>query len=227
MKKSLTKLSALILAASSLITISGCSDKTEESKVAVTGFMDAICQLDFKSASSYVDSEDFLADIPFENLDGAKDLFMKELGDEVAAYSDTFTPVADTLLGKITGSMSYEITSSEKTEDGYLHKITLNSIDFDQVGEMDFLSELDFEALGTELINELLTNGTISLTSSEEEVMPALMTGLRDKLLPIIEEGLDAMGTTTSELELLVAETDGTWKIVNEKSTFENFDGLF
>lgn len=201
-------------------------DGAKESKKVAEEFMAACIAFDLKKMVDYVGEDD--SDLPFKDLADAKKTLIDELGEDESMkdFAEEFEGIIDSMFKSMTDAMSYEIEEGKKvvTNNGekYVYPVTLNLIaeDTDVDTQFEELMEdsMSEEAM-QELALELLEEGKITESSSEEEIMKAVF----DAILPKMEEAVEKLEweTTSTEGEIVVVEKDGKWVIDVEESTFE------
>ena len=230
----LKKLLCMLLAAMMIFALTACGDKASDEKDAknkttvekdpeaevnkvAADFMDSFCKLDFKSASDLMEEVD--KDLPFQNLDDLKTISlnqMVEASPELEPYKDSFTGIFDLVFGAITDSMNYTIDETQIDGDSATVKISFEMIEADALSSIDF-DDIDFDA--ESYVKELLADGTLSASSSQEDVINALMPKMIEIMSTSIEEKMKNIGTQSDELELKLKKEDGKWIILNTEDT--------
>ena len=98
-------------------------DDNEAVEEVVTNYMDALCDLDLKEASSYLNDE---VELPFETEDDFVDVVIEEAlksNDMFAGLEEEFKPLVTLMRDSIKDSLDYEITDSEVDGDKATVKI--------------------------------------------------------------------------------------------------------
>lgn len=177
----------------------GCTD----ADATVTGFMDAMCALDFAKAETYMDGE---LDIPYDNITDAKSQIsdgLKALSPELGDSLDDNLGMMEDIAKAYSETMSYKIVEATESGDKYVYTMEITAADMQQVsGAGD--SDID------------------DFTSSLEE---GDFGGALDKVFEgygeeYIEEIKNAP-KKTSEFQLMVRQLDGKWVIDSGNSQLD------
>ena len=225
MKKLLSILLTFVL----MFTLAACSilgntkDNTKDVEKTVTSFLDAFTNLELDGIEEYfVDGNKLPEAITEFDVDSVLEEMTASMSEELSAYAADFESIIIDMINKMKEKLSYEIKSIERADKGneYIVSFDLTTPDVDNV---------DFEAIITEKMNETVMNdmimkmfeeGTISETTSQEEMMDLIMS----EVLPVIRDTVTTIDydVTTEEKELIVIESeDGKWLIDAERSDLD------
>ncbi len=219
MKRILT----MMLAIACLFSLTACGGLAEEdAREVAEKFMDAWTEMDFDEMKKYVDDEDELPErfSKFEGLDAKKAEIMDTLPAQFADYKESMGKIVDKILDKFLSTVEYEIKESKETEDGYEFTVEITSVDEDaDIGETfkeQLSGSMDPETLNG-LVSKLMQEGKITASSTQKEVMDAIMPDF----LKIMEDAIDdfEVETDTKEYTLVVYETEEGDVLVNAKKS--------
>ena len=164
-------------------------------------------------ARTYIQSS-----IPEEIRDFDVDSIMETLPAEFEPYADDFEDLINSMLDKFSEMFSYEITEVTPDENNYIVTVKIKYPDFENSNfEAIFNEMLTGEDYQT-LISELLGSGEIDLTSTQEEVIDALLP----RIISMLQTAVDNLEITAIETEgyLAVTNVNGRWLIDASLSEF-------
>lgn len=191
-------------------------DGEEAATEAMEGFLDAICDLDFEAAEKFYDGE-----IPAElksslgDLDTLVEEAMKEMPAEFGDYKKDFEDVLNVIVDKAKESISYEIKNVDGEGEEYKFTVEMAYPDENFDGEKAFTDAFgDVEEKTMELVTKLAEEGKITETSTEEDLMKAIIPELINLLKDAVKDV--KIDTVTEEAEFTVVLKDGEW-LVSEK----------
>ena len=212
MKKILSVLLAMMMVLTMLV---GCQTQPvqnddEQARQVVENYLEALTSFKFKEAASYTNDPDALmADAPYESTQDAMDKIIETLPEEFQAYKTDVIAFGEALFENLQEKMSYQILNVEKDGETYLASIEITSIDFDNFDSTTLMNNMMQNINVEELLTELLENGSITETMSEEEMMDVLFPALFQKMA---EAAIELpVETTTEKEEFSVIQMDGTW----------------
>lgn len=191
----------------------------EEATAVVEDFMDALMDLDAKKAAKYIDDEDAIPEEFSQYSDALDDVLegmMSGLPAEVEAYRDDIESrmkgFMDKVVAKAKDVMDYEITDVEKDGDNYVFTVSLTAAD----DASDPFADLDIETFLAEKATEWYEDGTITDSSTEEDLFELMIPAMFDYM----EEALDdvELETTTNSTELVVVPDGNDWIISADES---------
>jgi len=93
--------------------------------------------------------------------------------------------------------------------------------DFDEVNKSfeDTLKSSVSNQKMNELITKLFTNGTITASSSQQEILDAVMPEVINLMIESVDDF--KVDTETEEKELTISKIDGEWLINTKKSNID------
>ena len=196
-------------------------DGEEEAEKVVESFMDGFCEFDIKEMSKYcVDGDAFTENIGYEDFKQELiDRMSKEFSPELAVQLE---PLFEGMVDIVSKTIEYKITDIEKDGDDYVVTVEYSSIDFEELSNYsnEAFSGENSTKMGEELAQELIDNGTITESSTQEEVVEALIAGMTDKVLNDLEGAIDDFEKVEKTVEITVVEDDGEWLIDEDSVTF-------
>ncbi len=232
--KKLKVLSITLLAVILSMSLASCTlleavinTNAEDSKAAVTGFLDAFSKMEIKNASAFLENSE-ADDIPFDNLDDAKKQLLEELSSgssEMAPYVDKLSPLLDLMFNKMLGGMKYTIADEPSVEGGvYTYTVDFTSYDFTELGNVisKALQNVDYSKIGTDLAN----SGTITATTSTEDAMNIIFDAVVAECEGVIEDTFKDINPETVAVKFAVEKIDGKW-LITDDSDLDAFDNIF
>lgn len=213
MKKFLSVILSLIM----LVSLVACLPQSDEAKAkaAVNDFLGAITTFNLDEAENYVSDPSV---IPEEIRGFDVDSIMETLPAEFEPYADDFEDLINSMIDKFSEMFSYEITEVTPDENNYIVTVKIKYPDFENSNFEAIVDEMltgeDYQAL----ISELLGSGEIDLTSTQEEVIDALLP----RLISMLQTAVDNLEITAIETEgyLAVTNVNGRWLIDASLSEF-------
>ncbi len=208
-----------------VLSFAACNNDAKESEVkeepkndvvaeeTAKDFMDALNEFDVdKMADCCADPDAFKDMLGFDDVKDAVFEGMAEAGVD-GEMAEMMAPFADGVIDIMKNRIDYEVVSVKEDGDDYIVTVEYSVPDFGVAGETlnTAFSEEESAALGEEIAQELVENGTITQTSTQEEIMDALINSMIDKLLPIMEEAIENAEIVTEKAEIKVVEKDGKW----------------
>ncbi|MBO4897625.1 MAG: hypothetical protein J5590_04950 [Clostridia bacterium] len=207
----------------------GAGQKSDKDIVegVVTDYMDVLCDLNLKEASTYLDLDED-AKLPFEDEDDFVDKVFEEAlasNEMFEGLEEEFQPIIEIVRDAIKDSLEYEILETDVDGDEATVKINFTVIDTDAVNfdNIDF-DDVDFDFEG--YFQELLESGAISESSSQDEMLKAFMPKIVELMSDKFQETLDNADTTTDEIELKLEKSGDKWIITDPGETFDSFDDI-
>ena len=195
---------ALILALACILSVTACGAEGK-AKRAAEGFLTAFCELDFDRAAEFVDSPEDMPEA-LKNLD--LDEMLEDIPEEYREkYGDEIEAVISKLIARVKANCSYVINGIIEKDDAYEVDVTMTVPDVEDVDFSSILSESNL----LKLLGEKLGDGTISLSSSEEEIVDALLPDVIKMLDNAIES--ITIGSEEMDVDLVVVEIDGKWLV--------------
>lgn len=223
MKKTLKALLCAVLVLSMVFSFAGCADDepivtppVEESsssedsaKTAVETVMNDVLEYD-------VDAIEEKLDIACSS----KEELMAKAGEEIGEAAELYGPIIEKMFDEYVESFEYEIVEFGKDDGVYTAEVEFTCLDMESVS--DGLAATESDAIGEELMMEMLSDGRITMDMSEEEMMAVVM----EEIAPIIEEMVDEAvkdaDTKTLYLDFVVVEEDGKWVIDIDESSYDD-----
>jgi len=207
MKKILSIFITLML----LLSLSACSDGTEEAKKTVTSFMDNFCEFRLKNASQYIENKESYPLI-YDDLESALEAMKSSTTQEdVSGISEYYDIYITPLYEKFVEKLSYSISDTEKKDGKFYFTIDLQTINMDNIN-----LEYDPETIITELTEELTADGTITPGMTQEELNEVISAPMMKKTAEYALEALDKAGTVTKKITLVVKKIDDNYLITDE-----------
>ena len=232
--KTWKKITSLAIALMCVVSLSACNkaddsdkdakkDTKAETKVetaegkatkTVESFMDAFCEFDFTEAANYID--EMPEDLEGMQLDAMIDAMMDEMPAEMEPYADDFESMLNGLMDRCLATFEYEITDTEEKDGNYEFTLEVTIPDMDGVDIESIIADSFSEDAMMTILQDALTSGELSETSTEQEAMDYLM----DQLIPMLGDVIAdiEIETSTEEITLVVVEDDGEWIISAEES---------
>lgn len=201
---------ALLMAILCIVSLTACGNAETKARETAEGFLNAVVNLDFEGAKQYVDNEDAIPEA-IENIDIGE--LMGSLPEELQeGYGDELKGLVTKITDRAKEKLSYEILGVTEGEGEYAYSVKLTLPDVDTNALADSIDEKTV----TDLFTGALTSGKITLGSSQEEILAAVMP----ELITLLDQMIDTMeiGAEESEIEVVVTETDGKWLVNAEKS---------
>ncbi len=202
------KITAFVLALLCTLSLVACDGGEAEARLAAENFMNAVVALDKETLSGYMVEP---SAIPEEMDEWNIDNIAEMLPPEMVAYTEDFKGAFAGFIDKVKSSLAYEIKECNKTEGGFIFTVALTTpdlenLDVEKILEEKF-SETDMNAIALELIN----SGAITATSTQEELMDAVMP----KVTSLMKEAFDKLTiqTETEDIDLILIQKDGKWLV--------------
>ena len=227
------KLLALLLSLMLMLSLTACGNKdkdadattvaTEEADVendvveeekepgqdVVEAFLGAIAEFNLAEALSYTDGADVA--LPFDDIDGIKDIMIEAMGEEVSdELKDSAINFIEVILLAYSNSIEYEIEGYEEDGDQLVYTVNATYADIESI---------DYDAIGEDYMTELMENGTITEDMSEEEMYIALF----DAMAELFADTISTTDTKTEILTLVLNEADGKYIISQSDSDAGSF----
>ncbi len=251
MKKLLKTILIVMLVSALALTVTSCGNKEDKSSSqsdegnfkkdkkdskemaedTVDGFMQALCVFDIKEMSSYtLDPDAVKEEIGFDDLKTyvTEEIYAGSTDEEIKMMESFVDTIIDAYLEAIYDTMSYKITSSKKGGKDYVITTDFTFLDFELAQEnLESTMNTEMASASAEVTNELIADGKITATTTEEEMIKIVFDAIAEKMVPIIEKSILEAPRTTGENTFLVTEKDGIWYIDTDKSKLSdafNFD---
>jgi len=202
---------------------SGNPDEEAATKV-VRDFFDAFSEFDAEGMADCVNDRDAMAElIDKMDIDVLYDSMMENIPAEMAPFENEFEDLLDVIVDMLLDTISYRIERCEANgDDRYVFDVEITHfderIDFEELLSESIADEFTEEAM-MELIYEMMEEGKISETMTEEEAIALVLPRLFDR----VEDALKTikLDTVISDAEISVVKTKGAWLIDAEESSFE------
>ncbi len=220
--KNLRKILCLMLALVCVLAFAGCGGGQNDEQAAtdtVESFMDALMDLDIEEMKEYVTDEDDLDFGKFEEITAEALLDEITAGEpQMAAFADDFEPICEKMIDMIKDNLSYEITEVEKDGKNFVFAVEIEVPDFDGMSSNlnRSMNSIDINSIA----QELLTSGKITATSSQQDIMNAIMP----KIISVMDDALDNVKVTTDteDCEVIVVKEGKEWLIDATESDVGN-----
>ncbi len=217
MKNIIRKTFCLILALCLALAFAGCGNNeqdAQEAKAAVTGFMDAVVNLDMQEAAKYVDNPEVINNLGLNDISGqAIDMAIQQ-NPVIAQYKDKFIPIVEKSIEKAKQVSSYEILAEETVSSSFVYTVNLTTPDDATATEEQLrksMEEYTTEEGIMKLMNELLASGKITMSSSQEEITNATIDALIAKMIDAMDK--ITFETETEEIKVSVSKTGDKWLV--------------
>jgi len=177
--------------------------------------------LDVDAMENYLDDADAIPeDMANFDIDTLVDNAI-DSNPAIAPYEEDFTKFAEAVVEKMTDNMSYTIVETEKDGKDYVVTVEMTMPDFDEVNKSfeDTLKSSVSNQKMNELITKLFTNGTITASSSQQEILDAVMPEVINLMIESVDDF--KVDTETEEKELTISKIDGEWLINTKKSNID------
>ena len=173
-------------------------DHSEEAKAAVEEIMDGVVDYDKKIIENELDIEWFDLEALFrEDVESRGD------------YGVVLEPSYELLLEKYFDSYEYEIGEIKEKDGKYIVPVEFSCFKgMDVVRALLSVADID-ETFGTEVAQELINEGRITSSMSEEEGLSIYYQELSKEILALVEEEVRDLKIATFDLEFVVVEKDG------------------
>jgi peroxiredoxin family protein len=87
-----------------------------------------------------------------------------------------------------------------------------------------FSTDIDVNAISTEIATKLALEGKISPTATEGEVMAIVLPMVMEEVLPQMKDIVYKADTKTETEEITIEQIDGKWKVIADELSEEIFD---
>ncbi|MBR3848398.1 MAG: hypothetical protein IKM21_03805 [Oscillospiraceae bacterium] len=224
MKKFLALLLALTLAFSTVSCSLFANPEKDKAEVEATvkSFMDAYIALNFDGLDQYVvNKEDLAAKLAEVDLTAAFDTAMNDVPAEMEPYRQDLQKIFNDTIEKLKSKFSYTMVDAVRSEDGNEYTVTvdLNVPDSDSANLGDVFSESANREAITGIINEMISSGKITQSTTQDEMLALLMPEVM-KLVETTINNLEIDVITHQGTLIVTKADDGKWLIDLEKSEF-------
>ena len=197
----------------------------------VQAFIDAAEDMDFFKALDYMkNGEEIRATLPegtyAEIMAGA---LTEIITQGTGALTGVDAPLKETLPGLLgdileayATKLECTITDVKETANGYTYTVSITMPDEESLNK--FSTDIDVNAISTEIATKLALEGKISPTATEGEVMAIMLPMVMEEVLPLMKDIVYKADTKTETEEITVEQIDGKWKITAGEFTEEIFD---
>ena len=223
MKKTLKVLLCAALVLSMVFSFAGCADDepivtppVEESnnsedsaKTAVETVMNDVLEYDVDAIE-----EKLAIDCT------SKEELMAKAGEEIGEAAELYGPIIEKMFDKYVDSFEYEIVEFGKDDGVYTAEVEFTCLDMESVSEG--LAATEGDAIGEELMMEMLADGRITMDMSEEEMMAVVMEEIAPVIEEMVDEAVKGADTKTLYLDFVVVEEDGEWVIDIDESSYDD-----
>ena len=209
------KLLSILIVVALIVACAGClSTNTDSEKKAietVENFLNALTQLDGQTIKSYLSDESLVDSVPFAGSGSFSELVLSNFPDELEEYKNDFMPMIDAMEEKITSCMSYEILGVEANDDSYDV-----SAEYIMPANLDIMTDMYSETFSEEnlviILENLVNDGIITDSTTEEELMPIIVNAIVEQATLVADEfEFEAKET---QVVYTVSEFDGKWLII-------------
>ena len=209
------KLLSILIVITLIVTCAGClstnSDSGKKAVETVENFLNALSQLDGLAMKKCISDESVIDSVPFADSGSFSELVLSNFPVELEEYKSNFAPVIATMEEKITSCMSYEILGVETNGDSYdVFAEYIIPANLDMI--TDRFSKLFSGDNLVIVLESLLNDGVITDSTTEEELMPAIVDAIVEQAITMVDE----VEFEAKETQVLytVSEFDGKWLII-------------
>ena len=215
------KIICILLTSATALSFAGCGN-TDQDKETVRELaetvLDALCNnLDLESVANHTE-EGADTDLDFKNKDDLLNSLLSEgsLDDPLfEGQEDAFVSMYSKIIDKVLDSMSYTIKDCDVNGKSATVKFDFTVLDVDNLNFEDIDdSELNIQ----EYVGTLLSEGKISINSTEEEISKAIVPILLESLSDYFDKKLSEADQTTEEYEIQFVKKGGEWLISKDSN---------
>lgn len=201
----------------------------EDADAAIKAFFDALVQLDATGLKDAChDSEIFYSEsfLEFEKICSGD--FGEMLGDDAAMFAgheEKLGEMVQAIIDKLSQTMSYQLSEGRRIgNDTVVYDVEMTMFNADQIGTImtEQLSNALSEQVVIQLVTELMSNGTITNSTTEEELYEILIPVILDMVIDAIRN-MELTSQTISG-EFAVIEKDGVLLVDLD---YEETPGIF
>ncbi len=212
------KICSLLLALTLVLTmLAGCQEapvanEKDSAQVAVSNYMDALAEFDFKTASFYTgDPEAAMANFPYENIDDAVEKTVATMPENILKYEDSITDFTEVVFDVMKENTDYEIKNISEDGENYVATVEFTTVDTEKFDIETMMNDLMANIDVNELTTQLLSDGTITEDMSEEEIYDILFPALFIVMSDTVKES--DVATVTTEETITVVKANGKWVV--------------
>ncbi len=213
MKKALSVLVALVMVLTLLVGCQGQPAQNDEKALAekaVTNYMEALSSFEFGEAATYTTNPEKLMDsAPYAGQEDALEQMLENMPENIRQYETSLQKFVEAMFDVMQSQASYEIVSVDKKGDSFAAKVTLTIIDVDNFDSNSMMNEMMASIDIETLMMQMLEDGTINETMSEQELYDILFPALFDAMTDALDDV--TMETTTTEQTFNIVKIDGKW----------------
>ena len=200
------------------------TEKIKEAQNVVKSFMDALCKMDSSAMAAMCVDADFLKKhFPYDDFTA----YVREINlggissDNEQKKLCYYEPIVNYYAGKAVEGNSYTIKQTAETNNGYEVLLSVEAYDAvdltTKVGAV--INEDILEKRGSEISRKLLENGTVTESSTEEEMIAALYKGAVEEVKPMIDSAMESSKKISGDYVVCVVEKDGKMLVDVTRST--------
>ena len=142
----------------------------------------------------------------------------KRIAREFSFNGGEFDAASQKLIKEYYYGMDWRVTEVSEDRGEYIVVVSLTRLDKEKI--VDRLKEFDFEGYREDKEEEYRQNGIITDEMSDEEIDQKLSAVCSAKATEIVDSVISGAELSEDELEFTVAQDEGEWFIVKDKSIF-------